>query len=137
MPEIRSSVFAAFCRLEGGRPEVPSRANRKISFAFHVPLAIILATVFAGRLLVCHQAMRCDYMILRERDYPALVKEVRRQLALSQEDLARELGVSYTTINRWENGQSKPSKLAKVQLDAFCEKMTERGRLTLPEGERK
>ena len=40
-------------------------------------------------------------------DYPLLVKEVRRQLALSQEDLARELGVSYATVNRWENGLSK------------------------------
>jgi len=54
MPEILCNVFAAFRRLEGGRPETPSRADRKISFAFHVPLAIILATVFAGRLLACH-----------------------------------------------------------------------------------
>jgi DNA-binding transcriptional regulator YiaG len=38
--------------------------------------------------------------------YPSLVKELRRQLALSQEDLARELGVSYATDNRWENGQA-------------------------------
>jgi len=66
-------------------------------------------------------------------DYPALVKEVRRQLALSQEDLARELGVSYATVNRWENGQSKPSKLAKAQLDAFCERMKEAGILNLTE----
>ena len=72
-------------------------------------------------------------MISRERNYPALVKEVRRQLALSQEDLARELGVSYTTINRWENGQSQPSKMAKVLLESFCEKMTEQGNLNLPE----
>ena len=72
-------------------------------------------------------------MILRERNYPALVKEVRRQLALSQEDLARELGVSYTTDNRWENGQSQPTKLAKVLCDSFCEKMTEQGNLDLPE----
>ena len=69
-------------------------------------------------------------------DYPAMVKEVRRQLALSQEDLARELGVSYATVNRWENGQSKPSKLARVQLDAFCIKMTRQGRLELSEGEK-
>jgi DNA-binding transcriptional regulator YiaG len=53
-------------------------------------------------------------------DCPLMAKEVRRQLALSQEDLARELGVSYATINHWENGLSKPSKLARVQLDAFC-----------------
>ena len=64
-------------------------------------------------------------------DFSALVKQVRRQLALSQEDLARHLGVSYTTVNRWENGQSKPSKLAKAQFNAYCRNMTKRGRLAL------
>ncbi len=68
------------------------------------------------------------------RSFSALVKEIRRQLALSQEDLARELGVSFATVNRWENGLSKPSKLAKVQLETFCKKMTNQGRLTIPEG---
>ena len=52
-----------------------------------------------------------------------IFKEVHRQLALSRNDLPRELGVSYATINRWENGLSKFSKLAMVQLDAFCERM--------------
>jgi DNA-binding XRE family transcriptional regulator len=66
-------------------------------------------------------------------DFSALVKQVRRQLSLSQEDLAHHLGVSYTTVNRWENGQSRPSKLAKVQFNAFCRNMTKRGRLALPE----
>jgi len=65
------------------------------------------------------------------RSFSALVKEMRRQLALSQEDLARHLGVSYATVNRWENSLSMPSKLAKAQLKAFCEKMIERGKLTL------
>jgi len=68
------------------------------------------------------------------RDYPALVKNVRRQLALSQEDLARALGVSYATINRWENGQVRPSKLAKAQFDNFCAGMIQQGKLILPQG---
>ena len=68
-------------------------------------------------------------------DYAALVKEVRRQLAISQEDLARELGVSYATVNRWENGQAKPSKLARAQLDAFCKRMKEAGVLDLSEND--
>ncbi len=53
---------------------------------------------------------------IKDRSLPALVKEIRRQLSLSQEDLARQLGVSYATVNRWENGQSKPSRLAKARL---------------------
>jgi DNA-binding transcriptional regulator YiaG len=75
-------------------------------------------------------------MDTKGRSFSALVKEIRRQLDLSQEDLARQLGVSYATVNRWENGLSKPSKLAKAQLVAFCEKMTKRGKLVLPEGQR-
>lgn len=66
------------------------------------------------------------------RRLAALVKEIRRQLALSQEDLARKLGVSYATVNRWENRRSKPSKLAKGKLQAFCKKMAGRGKLKLP-----
>jgi len=71
-------------------------------------------------------------MISREHDFPALVKEVRKQLSLSQEALARELGVSYTTINRWEKGVAKPSRLAEAQFVSFFEKMTKKGRLNLP-----
>ena len=52
------------------------------------------------------------------QDLPALVKEVRKQLTLSQEGLARELGVSFATVNRWENNHVTPSKLARAQFDA-------------------
>jgi len=72
-------------------------------------------------------------MQMERQDLPALVKEVRRQLSLSQEGLARELGVSFATVNRWENGQAKPSKLARAQLDAFCERMQAAGMLDLDE----
>jgi len=34
--------------------------------------------------------------------------EIRRALKLSQDDLARLLGVSYASVNRWENGHSGP-----------------------------
>ena len=68
-------------------------------------------------------------MAIDEQNLPELVKEVRRQLGISQEDLARELGVSFATVNRWENGKSQPSKLARAQFDAFCKKMTEQGKL--------
>jgi putative transcriptional regulator len=66
-------------------------------------------------------------------NYPSLVKEIRRQLSISQEDLARELGVSYATVNRWENGQAKPSRLARLQLDTFCDRMQDAGMLDLSE----
>ena len=50
------------------------------------------------------------------------VKYVRTELKLSQEDLARELGVSFATINRWENGNYQPSRLARKAFEEYCEK---------------
>lgn len=60
-------------------------------------------------------------MIRRPENFPETVKEVRRQLALSQEELAHALGVSFATVNRWENGKTIPSKLAQRQFIFFCE----------------
>jgi len=48
------------------------------------------------------------------------VKTARKALGLSQEDLAHELGVSFATINRWEAGNNKPSKLAKKAFEQYC-----------------
>jgi len=53
-------------------------------------------------------------------NFTELVKDVRRQLGLSQEELAHELGVSFATVNRWENGKTMPSKLARRQFDQLC-----------------
>jgi len=57
------------------------------------------------------------------------VKNLRAQLGLSQEDLSKELGVSFATINRWENGKNHPSKLAKKQFEQFCKEQQEQGKL--------
>jgi len=42
-------------------------------------------------------------------DYRARVRQVRIKLGLTQMRLAERLGVSLVTVNRWENGQSRPS----------------------------
>ncbi|MBI4369147.1 MAG: helix-turn-helix transcriptional regulator [Elusimicrobia bacterium] len=72
-------------------------------------------------------------MIIKEKASPFLLKKIRQQLSLSQEDLARELGVSFATVNRWENNQARPSKLAQVQVDAFYKKMLSQGKIKLPD----
>jgi transcriptional regulator with XRE-family HTH domain len=66
------------------------------------------------------------------KTFPELVKEVRRQLGISQEELAHELGVSFATINRWENGKTTPFKLARAQFDNFCARMVRQRKLELP-----
>ena len=75
-------------------------------------------------------------MAIDDQNLPELVKKIRRQLALSQEDLARALGVSFATVNRWENGKSRPSKLARAQFDNFCARMTRQGKLKLSGGDK-
>ena len=51
---------------------------------------------------------------------PQLLKSLRKELGLSQEELAQRLGVSFTSVNRWENEQTKPSKLARRQIETLC-----------------
>jgi DNA-binding transcriptional regulator YiaG len=47
---------------------------------------------------------------------------VRERLKISQEDLARALNVSYATINRWENGKTKPTRMALAVFFDYCDK---------------
>jgi len=49
-------------------------------------------------------------------DYPQRIKRLRADLGLTQQALADQLGVSFATVNRWENGQTKPSQLSWNQL---------------------
>lgn len=53
--------------------------------------------------------------------YSEFVKNVRKQLDYTQKELAKALNVSYATINRWENKQVLPSKLAIKSFFDFCE----------------
>lgn len=41
-----------------------------------------------------------------------LVRETRQHLGLTQEEFALKLGVSYQSVNRWENGRTKPLPIA-------------------------
>jgi putative transcriptional regulator len=50
--------------------------------------------------------------LTQNTDPAALIREVRGRLGLTQEKFAARLGVTLPTINRWENGRTKPSPLA-------------------------
>ena len=49
-------------------------------------------------------------------DIPALVKGLRRRLGLTQEQFAQEVGVTYSTVNRWENGKRRPQPFLVKRL---------------------
>lgn len=48
------------------------------------------------------------------------VKALREQLGWTQERMARELGVSFATVNRWEKGHTTPSNLAEKTLERLA-----------------
>src|SRR4051812_36009434 len=49
-------------------------------------------------------------------DFPSRIKGLRDKLGITQMRLAEFMGVSFASVNRWENGQSRPSALAWQQI---------------------
>jgi predicted ATPase/DNA-binding CsgD family transcriptional regulator/DNA-binding XRE family transcriptional regulator len=52
-------------------------------------------------------------------DPAARIQRLRTRLGLSQEQLARQLGVSFATVNRWESGRTQMSARAGRALAEF------------------
>ena len=50
------------------------------------------------------------------------IKLLRQRCLLSQQDFAKELGVSFATINRIESGKSKPTYKTMKLIDDYCKK---------------
>jgi len=48
------------------------------------------------------------------------IKQLRQSQFLSQEAFAKELGVSFTTVNRWETGKAKPTYKTMKLIDDYC-----------------
>ena len=90
--------------------------------------------IYVGRIalaaseLVAHQELRQIDIAKATENFAETVKEVRQQLGLSQEELAHELGVSFSTINRRENNKTVPFKLARRRFELVCERMKEEGK---------
>lgn len=49
-----------------------------------------------------------------------LVRALRRRLGLTQEELARRIGVSFSTVNFWENGKRRPLPFLRRQLEKMA-----------------
>lgn len=48
--------------------------------------------------------------------YPSAIRKLRAKLNISQTELAAILGVSFTSVNRWEKGHHQPTVIAKEKL---------------------
>ncbi len=56
-----------------------------------------------------------------------LVRELRELTGLTQEKFAAKLGVTFPTINRWENDRAKPSPLALEKIESLMRSLGDRG----------
>lgn len=50
------------------------------------------------------------------------IKALRQECLMSQEAFAKELGVSFATVNRWETGKTQPTYKALRTIKDYCEK---------------
>ena len=56
-------------------------------------------------------------LVINQPQIGKLIRELRLGAGLTQEKFAVKLGVTYPTINRWENGHTKPSPLAMQKIE--------------------
>ena len=54
--------------------------------------------------------------------YAEAIREARDDLIISQAELARRLGVSVSTVCKWEQGSRTPRGLYKAKVDRFLAK---------------
>ncbi len=58
-----------------------------------------------------------------DQDVGWLIKSIRQRLGVSQEKLAAQLGVTFSSVNRWENGHRKPSPMAMRSIEELAAKI--------------
>lgn len=62
--------------------------------------------------------------VLKQPEFGCLIRELRQLAQLTQEQFADVLGVTYSTLNRWENGHMRPSPLALRQVRSVMQQFT-------------
>ena len=59
---------------------------------------------------------------VKTMDFQDQVKFVRMHLQLSQEELARQMGISFATVSRWERESRKPQLALLGKFYSFCQR---------------
>lgn len=68
-------------------------------------------------------------MLDSKKIIPTKIREIRLEMGLTQEQFAAKLGVSFPTVNRWENQKAKPSPLAIQKLQKLFSNYKRKDRL--------
>ena len=61
-----------------------------------------------------------------EKNLAKMIRDLRAKLGLTQEQFAAKVGVTFSTVNRWENDRGKPSPLAVRRIEALREGLGEK-----------
>ncbi|PSF31071.1 transcriptional regulator [Aphanothece hegewaldii CCALA 016] len=56
-----------------------------------------------------------------------LVRETRSRMGLTQIQFAQQLGVSFQTVNRWENGKTQPLPMALRLIEQQLQQLGTQG----------
>jgi len=59
---------------------------------------------------------------VKTMDFRDQIKLVRMHLQLSQEELARQMGISFATVSRWERENRKPQLASLGKFYSFCQR---------------
>ena len=59
-------------------------------------------------------------MLTGKQDGRSPVSALRRRLNMTQEEFAHTIGVTVSTVNRWENGHIEPSRLARKAMQELA-----------------
>lgn len=62
-------------------------------------------------------------LVINQPQIGKLIRELRLEADLTQEQFAAHLGVTYSSVNRWECGRSRPSSLAMQKVLQMLEQM--------------
>jgi DNA-binding transcriptional regulator YiaG len=54
------------------------------------------------------------------------IRRIREELEMTQEDFARALAVVTSTVSRWENDHTAPSRLARRAIDLLVQRRESR-----------
>lgn len=52
--------------------------------------------------------------------FQSALKHLRQVSLLTQEEFAKEIGVAFSTVNRWEMGKTKPNISAMKKIRKYC-----------------
>jgi putative transcriptional regulator len=70
-------------------------------------------------------------LVIEQPKLGQFIHELRTVVGLTQEQFAIHLGVTYSTVNRWENKRSKLSPMAMQKIEKLLQEMGDQGQNVL------